>query len=424
MASSTRYASALAPSIPSGTSRAASNGVTSSGSSSSNANRAALASQTTSSSAPSGNMSALQALTARMEATRSRTVNPALQRAREERNRRQLATSAPPPPSDHSSSADGRAGRVKREIKDEDDDAAEPEKKVGQQTAVKREERVVLEIDSDSASSAEIALAGLSVSTPNKNHANKRAEGRDTNEDADTAPTPASPDSVQATKRTTNRTTKDAPSSASPKSETAKLKAKAKKLAGASTMPDYASWDREDLRLATASYGYKASSSKTVLVEQMERIWRAIHPEDAIPNSIAAKTASAKSPGKARKPLVLAAAAAAAAGSSGSASASPKASPKKRAVSSKAGATASRAKKAVASPLSRRSRSRSPVASASAVAVRKRRKSVAELADAEVDTDSEVQELKTAGETLREAILADEAFYLRLLRYEVGPISE
>lgn len=48
---------------------------------------------------------------------------------------------------------------------------------------------------------------------------------------------------------------------------------------------------------------------------------------------------------------------------------------------------------------------------------------MAEIADAEVDTDSEVQELKTAGETLREAILADEAFYLRLLRYEVGPFT-
>ena len=331
-----------------------------------------------------------------------------------------MATLVPPLPSNHSPSAEAGAGRVKREIKDEEEDE-ELEKKKRQKPVVKKEEKEVLEIDSDSASSAEIALARLSVNTPDKKDLTKKARSKTSSKQGNTAPMPASPEMTTAKKRTTKGTPKDAPSSASPKAKTAKPRAKAKKTGDASTMPDYASWDREDLRLATASYGYKASSSKTVLVEQMERIWRAIHPEAATATSNADGTASAKSPGKARKPLVLAAAAAAE--SSGSRPASPKGPPKRRAASGKAGVTAGRTKKAVTSPLSRRSRSRSPVASASAAAIRKRRKSVAEIADAEVDTDSEVQELKTAGETLREAILADEAFYLRLLRYEVGPFT-
>ena len=167
----------------------------------------------------------------------------------------------------------------------------------------------------------------------------------------------------------------------------------AKKPAAASTtaMPDYAAWERPALQAETGKYGYKPSASKAVLVGQLTRIWVALHPGQATePQACASSTTAAKRT------------------STKAAQSDPE--------GSESAATAASPKKKVGRP---RKAASADEGAAKSKTVRKKA-AKAKVAEDEVDIESDPEDLRTAGERLREAILADEAFYLRLLRYEVS----
>lgn len=160
----------------------------------------------------------------------------------------------------------------------------------------------------------------------------------------------------------------------------------------ASSMPDYASWRPADLQAETGKYGYKPSASKAVLVGQLTRIWEALHPCQS-----ANAPASKKQPKLKKAKAVVAPAAD---GSEGDASA--------------------------VVPQKKVRRPRKPASSDDDAPTSKAvRKKATKAKDAEDDIDvvSDPEDVRTAGERLREAILADEAFYLRLLRYEVRQLD-
>jgi hypothetical protein len=147
-------------------------------------------------------------------------------------------------------------------------------------------------------------------------------------------------------------------------------------------MPDYASWERPALQAETGKYGYKPSASKTVLVGQLSRIWEALHPGQVPAATSKSKTSAAASEGEASDAVAAAA------------------TPKKK--------------------VGRPRKAASPEVTAAKTKVMRKRATKAKVAEGDVDVDSDSEDLRTAGEKLREAVLADEAFYLRILRYEVS----
>lgn len=201
-------------------------------------------------------------------------------------------------------------------------------------------------------------------------------------------------------------------------------------------MPDYDSWSKEKLQAATGKYGYKPAGTKKVLISQLVRVWEVLHPE-LLPEQ---EKAESLPPWRAR-----------------SRSASPKAAPavkkttkaatKKKAASesedcdgtSDAPQSKPTSKKAASSP-GKAKKPKSTKGKAIAAARAKRKAALSgsgsgsesdpdgeeshihdfdEVGEEEVDTDTPPDELKSAGERLKEAIIEDEKFYMRILRYEV-----
>lgn len=141
-------------------------------------------------------------------------------------------------------------------------------------------------------------------------------------------------------------------------------------------MPDYESWSKEDLQRETGKYGYKPSGTKKVLVSQLVRVWNALNPGAAEAAAAAAADAAASEVSAAIEEEV-------------------QSTPEKPAKKS-----TTRKSKAVtdgSTPTAKRKPAKSKKA---------------EEAEAK-------EKARDPGDILKEAILADEAFYLRLLRYEV-----
>lgn len=178
-------------------------------------------------------------------------------------------------------------------------------------------------------------------------------------------------------------------SPASPKKRAKKAAPIAAATSSTDAMPDYNSWERAALQAETAKYGYKPSTSKTVLVGQLTRIWAALHPDRA--------SNGVPSPSKAARSRVKAAAA----GASASNSDAEVAMPEKVGRPKKLESTDD----PLAKPKATRKKAAKP-----------------KVAEDDIDVESDPEDLRSAGERLREAILADEPFYLRLLRYEVSCI--
>lgn len=202
-------------------------------------------------------------------------------------------------------------------------------------------------------------------------------------------------------------------------------------------MPDYDNWSKEELQAETGKYGYKPAGTKKVLVSQLIKVWEAIHPEqfpveetvESVPpwRRSASPESAKKGKGKAK------AKAADLESDIDSDSSGVSTTPGK-----KKAASTTKKKKAVtaASPKKKKATTAKGKAIAAAMAKRKAASSGSdpdgeesdihandEVGEEEVDTDESPEVLKSAGERMREAILKDEKFYLRILRYEVRRFS-
>lgn len=188
-------------------------------------------------------------------------------------------------------------------------------------------------------------------------------------------------------------------------------KAKGPAQTASAVMPDYESWEKETLQAETARYGYKAAGSRKVLVGQLVRVWRALHPAEAAAMDAAQVTAAEGSEGNESDDA-----------SCGSSSAQstpqkkqrtrkePALAPWKRKGKGKAGTIAD-AEQEEAAPRRRRRSS-----SASSRSSRSDDLAIPEESINDIESESE---MKTAGDRLRERVLANQTLYMRLLRYEV-----
>lgn len=203
-------------------------------------------------------------------------------------------------------------------------------------------------------------------------------------------------------------------------------------------IPDFESWSKEKLQAQTGKYGYKPAGTKKVLIGQLVKVWQAIHPEkypipekpESVPpwraksRSVSPKAAPIHGkPLKAKKtkgvsdtdetsgldepskPLKVAKKSNAAKGSISRASA---ASSKGKAIAAARAKRKASPSRSVGSDIADPDGEESDVHANDAVG------------EDEVDTDTAPDELKTAGERLKEAVLKDEKFYSRILRYEVS----
>ena len=210
----------------------------------------------------------------------------------------------------------------------------------------------------------------------------------------------------------------------------AKSSAAAKTAAKVPDIPDFDSWDKATLQAETGKYGYKPAGTKKVLVAQLLQVWHAIHPgaakkmeataqtvvsreesSDAETNSSSTSSTSSqrkanlapwkarpRSVARSRTPTELL-------------SDSEDTNPLSAAVS----------KKGASSP---KKTTKKMNVSDKQDKEDKRKKKKAERKAAMAETDIDAGEIMTAGERLREQILKDEPFYLRLLRYEVRILFE
>ncbi|GAA5919409.1 hypothetical protein JCM1841_005998 [Sporobolomyces salmonicolor] len=140
-------------------------------------------------------------------------------------------------------------------------------------------------------------------------------------------------------------------------------------------MPAYADLSLSALRKEVAKYGFRPSTEKGVMVEQMRMIWMAMNPQ---PESVEGREKGEREEGKARGR-------------------------KKATVATK---TATKASTKKATKTATKGRKRKAVTSA------------------DEGEDAEEGDQQTTGERLRALILADSALYLRILRYEPIHIDE
>lgn len=166
-----------------------------------------------------------------------------------------------------------------------------------------------------------------------------------------------------------------------------------KKQREMAVLPDYESWEKEDLQKETAKYGYKPAGTKKVLIGQLIRVWRALHPEEAAAMDAEEAASDGDSPVPADS----------------------------RGLDKAVKATTSTRKKKPSAPESDDDGASavlkpatSPKASSSRAKKGKKKAKSAGDDDVEVEEDE-----RSAGERLRAEVLKDQNFYLRILRYEV-----